>query len=345
MRTIGMIRGVAHSSTLLILSLLWLAAPHASQNEGANEGFLLFTSDRHRPVPEGCMTDCDKSEDIYVMSPELNSDAVRLTYGGGDAHTPGLYSSFAADWSHTRKLIAFTSNRNGVPEIFTMAADGSDQQLLVSLGSAGANFPSFSPSGNELCFQRQALDVSVAALRRRDIYIANVDGGEPMNLTSPVGLPGQAGNNIRCDWSPQHHEIAFGSTRDGNEEIYVMNADGTGVRRLTAEPGADANPAWSPTGHRIAFESNRDGNPEIYLMNGDGSGLKRLTSFAGQDTKPSWSPNGNHIAFHRRIAGHLELFTMDVDADGMSEPTQITFTLPVPGFSGFPTWGKRSARP
>ena len=339
MTTIRRMRPVAQS-TLLILSVLWLAVPHAGQEEGANEGLIFFASDRHRPSSDGQCTNC---EDIYVMSPDVNSEAVRLTAGGGDAVTPGLYNSSGPDWSHSKKLIAFTSNRNGAPEIFVMNADGSDQQLLVSLGSVGANFPSFSPSGNELCFQRQALDESVPALRQRDIYIVNVHGGEPINLTSPVGAPGQTGNNIRCDWSPNHNAIAFGSTReDRNEEIYVMNADGTGVIRLTGElglpvAGADANPAWSPKGDRIAFESNRDGNPEIYLMNADGGDQTRLTFFAGQDTKPSWSPQGEHIAFHRRIAGHLELFTMNADG---SDIAQVTFTLPSPGFSGFPELGK-----
>ena len=176
----------------------------------------------------------------------------------------------------------------------------------------------------------------------------NVHGGEPINLTSPVGPPGQAGNNIRCDWSPTHHAIAFGSTReDANDEIYVMNADGTEVTRLTGEPGlpmagTDANPAWSPRGDRIAFESNRDGNPEIYVMNADGSDQTRLTFLTGQDTKPSWSPNGEHIAFHHRVGQHLELFTMNADG---SDPVRITFTVPATGFSGFPSWAKWSARP
>ena len=192
------------------------------------------------------------------MSPDVNSEAVRLTPVVVTPARPGLYNSSAPDWSHSRKLIAFMSNRNGRPEIFVMNADGSDQRLLASLGSVGANFPSFSPSGNELCFQRQALDESVPALRQRDIYVVNVHGGEPINLTSPVGAPGQAGNNIRCDWSPTHHAIAFGSTREDSERGDLRDERGRHrVTRLTGEPGPPmAGAAPTPPGHRGATVSH-----------------------------------------------------------------------------------------
>jgi TolB protein len=82
--------------------------------------------------------------------------------------------------------------------------------------------------------------------------------------------------------------IAFDSNRDGNYEIYVMNADGSGVRQVTTGGGAD--PAWSPDGTKIAFESDRDGNFEIYVMNSDGSDLRRLTTSPGDDLHPAWRP-------------------------------------------------------
>ena len=71
--------------------------------------------------------------------------------------------------------------------------------------------------------------------------------------------------------------IAFRSNRDGNYEIYVRNADGSGQTNLTNNPAGDFEPTWSPDGEKIAFRSNRDGNEEIYVMNADGSDLTRLT--------------------------------------------------------------------
>ena len=72
-------------------------------------------------------------------------------------------------------------------------------------------------------------------------------------------------------------KIAFRSESEGNPEIYVMNADGTGQMRLTNSPTWDAGPSWSPDGTRIAFESQRDGGYRIYVMNADGTSQTRLT--------------------------------------------------------------------
>jgi Tol biopolymer transport system component len=110
--------------------------------------------------------------------------------------------------------------------------------------------------------------------------------------------------------------IAFESARDGNYEIYVMNADGSRQTRLTGNPGADQGPAWSPDLKRIAFESNRDGNYEIYVMNADGSGLTRLTDNPALDMNPSWSPDGRRIAFDSFRHGNDEIYVMDAAPPG-----------------------------
>lgn len=84
-------------------------------------------------------------------------------------------------------------------------------------------------------------------------------------------------------------KIVFDSDRDGNAEIYAMNADGSGATRITNHAGADIRPAASPDGTKIAFMSNRDGNFEIYVMNADGSGQTNLTSNPANDADPAWS--------------------------------------------------------
>ena len=87
--------------------------------------------------------------------------------------------------------------------------------------------------------------------------------------------------------------IAFESDSDGRSSIYVMNADGSGVTRLTDNERYNYGPSWSPDGRRIAFESDDD----IYVMNGDGSDLTRLNDSEADDEDPSWSPDGRRIAF------------------------------------------------
>jgi len=91
---------------------------------------------------------------------------------------------------------------------------------------------------------------------------------------------------------PAVGKIAFESDRDGDSEIYLMNADGSGLTSLTDNSARDFAPACSPDGTRIAFVSTRDGDEEIYVMNADGSGQTNLTDNPAEDYHPVWSPDG-----------------------------------------------------
>jgi TolB protein len=126
--------------------------------------------------------------------------------------------------------------------------------------------------------------------------------------------------------------IAFQTNRDGNNEIYVMNGDGTGLTNLTNNPADDVVPTWSPDGKKIAFSSNRDGNNEIYVMNTDGSRLTRLTDTSGDDFGPAWSPDGKKIAFLSNRDGNDEIYVMNADGSA-----QINLSND-PAGQGTPTW-------
>jgi hypothetical protein len=89
-------------------------------------------------------------------------------------------------------------------------------------------------------------------------------------------------------WSSDGTRIAFTSSRDGNREIYIMDADGVNPVRLTASGSADAGPAWSPDGTKIAFWSERTGTGDIYTMDSDGSNVVRLTTSLALDATPDW---------------------------------------------------------
>lgn len=121
--------------------------------------------------------------------------------------------------------------------------------------------------------------------------------------------------------SPDGRRIAFVSDRDGDDDVYVVNLDGSGLRKLTRDARAgsyDSAPAWSPDGARIAFASTRDGGEaEIYVMRADGTKPRRLTRTPRyvSDTTPSWSPNGQRIVFASNRAGfdNQELYVMRAD--------------------------------
>jgi serine/threonine protein kinase len=126
--------------------------------------------------------------------------------------------------------------------------------------------------------------------------------------------------------------IAFISNRDGNNEIYAMNSDGSEVTRLTNNQADDTSPSWSPDGRRINFVSNRDDSYEIYVMNDDGSGITRLTTNQYGDWGPSWSPDDGRIAFVSDREGNDEIYVMNTDG---SEQRNLTNN---PAEDWWPCW-------
>ena len=108
-------------------------------------------------------------------------------------------------------------------------------------------------------------------------------------------------------------KIAFVSNRDGDREIYVMDADGINQINLTNNPDWDEQPAWSPDGRKIAFVSNRDGDREIYVMDANGANPIRLTNDPSEDYEPAWSPDGRKIAFASNRDGNSEIYAMDAN--------------------------------
>lgn len=122
-------------------------------------------------------------------------------------------------------------------------------------------------------------------------------------------------------WSADGRRIAFTAFRHGLGELYVMNADGKGQRRLTHNAAHDDHAAWSPDGRRIAFVSMRAGNAEIYVMNADGSGQTRLTREPRSDYLPSWSPDGTRIVWRSDRDGNAEIYAMHADGTNVQRLT------------------------
>lgn len=121
-----------------------------------------------------------------------------------------------------------------------------------------------------------------------------------MVLTGAVNAQTRAVNPVyyfNPGWSPDGKQVVFESTRDGKYAIYTIQADGSGLRKLTSGKADDEQPRWSKDGRQIVFISNRDGHSQLYLMNADGSRQQRVTNGSDEDYIPDLSPKGDQIIF------------------------------------------------
>jgi Tol biopolymer transport system component len=131
--------------------------------------------------------------------------------------------------------------------------------------------------------------------------------------------------------------IVFQSYRNGNWEIYVMNADGSGQTNLTNHSADDVDPSWSPDGSRIVFTSWRNGNAEIYVMNADGSGQTNLTNDPANDMAADWSPDGSKIVFQSNRSQYAHIYIMHANG------SDVTFVSAAPPVQN-PHWSPDGTR-
>jgi Tol biopolymer transport system component len=272
-------------------------------------------------------TDALESEEIYVSDAD-GSGVMRLTNND--------VADFDPTWSPDGSQVAFRSQRDGNDEIYVLDVDGGDLRNITNDEAVDWG-PDWSPDGRWIAFNSAR------------------DGGGDLHgfLADPEGEEVRPLGDVFFEyptWSPDGTRMAYMhqtfNQPGGNYEIFVMNADGTGIRQLTDSPADDGWPAWSPDGSRIAFSSIRDdclysGHPDcketgdigefhtLYVMNADGSGERRVTEVFAQF--PVWSPDGRYIAFSPAPRG---IYVMRPDGSDLT-------LIPVKSAAGdplFPDW-------
>jgi Tol biopolymer transport system component len=310
-----------------------------------------------QPYPAGA---AEPGEDQFL------SNVRQLTYEGRRAGE-GYFSPDG-------RALVFQSERDeGNPfyQIFLLDLETGDSHR-VSPGIGKTTCAFFRPGTDELLFasthldaeakakQKGELDFRASGQSRRyawdydetmDIFSARRDGSQVKRLTTAHGYDAEGA------YSPDGKLIVFCSTRDAFPldklsppdrqryeldaayfgEIYLMNADGSDVRRLTQTPGYDGGPFFSPDGQRIIWRrfNEKGDTADIYTMKLDGSDVRRLTDFRAMSWAPYFHPSGQYAIFASNKLGFSNFELYLVDAAGAREPVRVTFT---DGFDGLPVF-------
>ncbi len=280
-----------------------------------------------------------------------------------------------------KRLIFQSEREEGNPfyQIYTLDLESGDSRR-VSPGKGKTTCAFFQPGTGRVIFasthgdpeaaakQKAEIEFRASGKQRRyswdydatmDIYSAKADGTDIVNLTKSPGYDAEGS----C--SPDGKQIVFCSLRAAFPlekltteqrarfekdpawwgDIYIMNADGSNVRRLTEAPGYDGGPFFSPDGKRIVWRHFDESGmiADVWTMNVDGSDKRRITDFKCMSWAPYYHPGGKYFIFTANKLGfdNFELFL--VDAEGKHEPVRVTYT---PGFDGLPVFspdGKKLA--
>lgn len=169
--------------------------------------------------------------------------------------------------------------------------------------------------------------------RTARLWAAAVDGSGLRKISRTVAAQ-NAVTELEPALSPDGRLIAYVSVTDSKSNIWLVQADGSLARALTADGGSQS-PAWSPDGTKIAFISDRSGTNDVWIMNSDGSGQRRVTTLPGQENRPSFSPEGNKLVFSYTNSGTATLWLVNTDSSNVTAVTTGAFS------DYEPNWGPR----
>ena len=234
-------------------------------------------------------------EIIYAVQhekPRLVLHHLRLSDGRTQRlHPDSPLPEFRPVYSRDEQTFAYLQMTGNDRLTVQVRRVGMPQPLVVKPTAAVIWHAALTPDGKHLLYNASG-----------QLRMYPLSGGPERVLTQSEG---------RNNWpsvSPNGRLVAFGSSRLGNFDLFILDLDQNTTRRLTSNTSMDARPNWSPDGQRIAFVSTRHRNYEVYLVGRDGTGLTRITHNPERDDYPAWHPDGQHLVSVSQHDGQTDLF-------------------------------------
>lgn len=252
------------------------------------------------------------------IAPVLISASVLASLAAAPLQEPPGGSQPDASLELAAYRIAFTSNRTGSDEIWSVRADGTALEQLTESGGQGDHGAAWSPDGRTLAFTTYRYGGWKLAL-------ADADGSSVRRLTRNARSVYEGSPS----WSPDGSRLAFMRYRS-EQGVWIVRADGTEAERVL-DNGRDyylnAQPSWSSDGQRLLYVSRIDGDYEVCSVALDGSDRRLLTDNEHEDLAPAMSPDGTRIAFYSNRGGTFETYAMQADGSG---PVKLSGGTPAP---------------
>lgn len=240
------------------------------------------------------LVDVVKQTQLAGFSYTVSSNELRLT-----AHKIAdiVYEKLTGDVGVFSTKIAYVLVSGKRYELQVSDADGHSAQTVLA-SNEPISFPNWSPDGSRLAY------VSFES-KKPVVYVQSLVTGKRSAVAQFKG------NNVTPAWSPDGQKLAVALSKDGHSlQIYTVNADGSGVKRLTYSSGSDSAPSYSPDGKSIVFTSDRGGSPQIYRIAADGGDAARLTFDGNYNTHARFAPDGKSFVFVHQIDGRIAVQDM-----------------------------------